>query len=116
MDPLGFGLENFDATGAWRTRDGNVTIDSSGSLPDGRSFRGPDGLKQILQANRDAFAEGLTYKLLTYALGRGLESYDRSTVQTITKHLAANDYRFSNLILDIVASKPFQMRKGDRTP
>lgn len=113
MDPLGFGLENFNAIGAWRTTDGAVAIDSSGSLPDGRTFKGPDGLKTILEADRDAFAQCLTAKLLTYALGRGLERYDRSTVTAITKHIAANDYRFSNLVLEIVASKPFQMRKGD---
>ncbi len=115
MDPLGFGLENFDAVGAWREGDGKFTIDSSGSLPDGRTFRGPDGLKTILQADRDAFAQCLTTKLLTYALGRGLEGYDRATVKEITHKLAANDYRFSNLVEEIVTSRPFQMRRGDRT-
>jgi hypothetical protein len=114
MDPLGFGLENFDAVGAWRTSDGAIAIDSSGSLPDGRTFQGPDGLKAILAADRDAFAGCLTAKLLTYALGRGLERYDRATVKEITQHIAAKDYRFSSLIQEIVASRPFQMRKGDR--
>ncbi len=114
MDPLGFGLENFNAIGAWRDSDGQIAIDASGSLPDGRSFRGPDGLKTVLQADREAFAQCLTSKLLTYALGRGLETYDRATVKEITKHIAANDYRFSNLVYEIVTSKPFQMRRGDR--
>jgi hypothetical protein len=114
MDPLGFGLENFDAIGAWRTNDGKIPIDSSGSLPDGRSFQGPDGLKGILKADRDAFAGCLTTKLLTYALGRGLERYDRAAVSGITKRIAANDYRFSSLVLEIVAARPFQMRRGDR--
>jgi mono/diheme cytochrome c family protein len=117
MDPLGFGLENFDAIGEWRTTDGKIAIDSSGSLPDGRSFHGPGGLRIILQADRDAFAGCVTAKLLTYALGRGLERYDRPTVTEITKHLAAHDYHdsnFSNLVLEIVTSKPFQMRKGER--
>jgi len=114
MDPLGFGLENFDAVGAWRTQDGKLPIDASGSLPDGRNFRGPDGLKLILMADHDAFARCLTEKLLTYALGRGLESYDRSTVKDITQRIAANNYHFSNLILEIVTSRPFQMRKGNR--
>ena len=114
MDPLGFGLENFDAIGAWRTSDGKIPIDSSGSLPDGRTFQGPDGLRTILQADRSAFAQCLTAKLLTYALGRGLEPYDNATVKEITQHIAANDYRFSNLILEIAASRPFQMRGGDR--
>lgn len=114
MDPLGFGLENFDAIGAWRVNDGKVAIDSSGSLPDGRSFQGPNGLKTILKADQDAFAGCLTTKLLTYALGRGLERYDRSTVNQITKNIAAKDYRFSNLVLEIVRSRPFQMRQGER--
>src|SRR5205085_11038520 len=90
MDPLGFGLENFDAIGAWRVRDGKFAIDATGTLPDGRSFKGPRELKTILRADRDSFAEGLTEKLLTYALGRGLERYDRSTVKQITKQLAAD--------------------------
>ena len=113
MDPLGFGLENFDAIGAWRVSDGKIAIDASGSLPDGRSFQGPDGLKNILKADRDAFAQCLTSKLLTYALGRGLERYDRSTVNNIATRIGANDYRFSSLALAIVISKPFQMRRGD---
>jgi mono/diheme cytochrome c family protein len=113
MDPLGFGLENFDATGAWRTRDGKFPIDSSGTLPDGRSFRGPQELKAILKADRLAFAEGMTEKLLTYALGRGLESYDRPTVRQIASRLSAEDYRFSTLVMEIVKSLPFQMRRGD---
>ena len=114
MDPLGFGLENFDAIGAWRKKDGKIDIDSSGSLPDGRTFRGPDGLKDILKSDRDAFAGCLSSKLLTYALGRGLERYDRPTVKQITKRIAAKDFRFSSLVLEIVTSKPFQMRKGDK--
>jgi hypothetical protein len=113
MDPLGFGLENFDAIGAWRTHDGKFPIDSSGTLPDGRSFKGPQELKAILKADRAAFAEGMTEKLLTYALGRGLESYDRPTVKQIAGKLAAEDYRFSTLVLEIVGSLPFQMRRGD---
>ncbi len=114
MDPLGFGLENFDAIGAWRANDGKIAIDSSGSLPDGRSFTGPDGLTVILKADRVAFAQCLTAKLLTYAMGRGLERYDSSTVKSITRNLAANGYRFSNLVQEIASSRPFQMRRGDR--
>ncbi len=114
MDPLGFGLENFDAVGAWRTNDGKIPIDASGSLPDGRNFNGPDGMKGILKADQTVFAQCLTAKLLTYALGRGLERYDNATVKAITQHIALSDYRFSNLVLEIVASKPFQMRKGDK--
>ncbi|HEU4387431.1 MAG TPA: DUF1592 domain-containing protein [Blastocatellia bacterium] len=112
MDPLGFGLENYDAVGGWRTREGNSVIDSSGVLPDGRSFRGPAELKSILKSDREAFAECLTEKLSIYALGRGLESYDKPTVKKISQAVAASDYRFSSLVLEIVKSAPFQMRVG----
>ena len=114
MDPLGFALENYDAVGAWRTQDGKFPIDPSGKLPDGKSFQGVDELKAILKSNPDAFASGFTEKLLTYALGRGLERYDRPAVKTIVAHLSADQYRFSTLVLEIVKSLPFQMRKGDR--
>jgi hypothetical protein len=114
MDPLGFGLENYDAIGAWRSQDGEFPVDPSGVLPDGRSFDGPQGLKKILLADRDHFAECVTKKLLTYALGRGLEGYDRPTVKTIVKNVARHNYRFSSLVLEIVNSLPFQMQKKDR--
>lgn len=114
MDPLGFGLENFDAIGAWRTMDGKFPIDASGLLPDGRTFKGPRELRMILKADRNAFAEGLTEKLLTYALGRGLERYDKPTVKEIVKRLSADNYRFSSLVFGIVESLPFQMRRGEK--
>ena len=110
MDPLGFGLENFDAIGAWRTHDGIVSVDASGSLPDGRSFRTPKQLKEILRSDRSAFIRGLTEKMLIYALGRGLQSYDKPTVASIVSEVERNDYRFSSLVLGIVRSMPFQMR------
>jgi len=113
MDPLGFGLENFDAIGAWRTKDGQFPIDSSGTLPDGRTFSGLQGLESILKGQPDAFSEALTRKLLIYALGRGLEHYDDPSVKKIVKAVAANNYHFSTLILEIVKSAPFQMRKGE---
>jgi hypothetical protein len=113
MDPLGFGLENFDAIGAWRAQDGKQPIDASGTLPDGRSFTGAKELKAILQDDRNAFAECLTEKLLTYALGRGLERYDKPTVKKISSRLANSNYRFSSLVLEIVNSMPFQMRRED---
>jgi mono/diheme cytochrome c family protein len=115
MDPIGFGLENYDAIGAWRTQDGKFDIDPAGALPDGRSFHGPEELKQILKQDKEAFAEGITEKLLTYALGRGLERYDKKAVKTIATHLPSQDYRFSALVLEIVNSLPFQMRRGDRS-
>jgi hypothetical protein len=114
MDPLGFGLENFDAVGAWRTTDGKFPIDAHGFLPDGDDFNGPDELRRVLAKQPDAFARCLTSKLLTYALGRGLESYDTRTVRQIASRLPAHDYRFSALILEIVNSLPFQARKPAR--
>lgn len=114
MDPLGFGFENFNAIGSWRTQDGKFPVDATGTLPDGRSFNGPNELKTLLRAKPDAFAECVADKLLTYALGRGLERYDRRTVREIAKQAAAQDYRFSSLVLEIVNSLPFQMRRGDR--
>ena len=116
MDPLGFGLENFDAVGKWRTRDGSFPVDASGALPDGRSFSGPAELTGILASEREAFAKALTSKMLTYALGRGLEPYDRRTVRMIARKLPDHDYRFSGLVLEIVNSLPFQMRRGVATP
>ena len=112
LDPLGFGLENFDAIGGWRTMDGKFPIDSSGVLPDGRSFKGVGELKTILKADRDAFTEGVTDKLLTYALGRGLERYDRPTVRQIAKRVATKEYKFSSLVMEIVNSLPFQYRRS----
>ena len=111
MDPLGFGLENFDAVGAWRTIDGKFPIDASGALPDGRKFTGPVELRTILEGNSEAFAKCLATKLLTYALGRGLERYDTKTVKLIASRLPAKDYRFSALVLEIVKSLPFQSRR-----
>jgi hypothetical protein len=113
MDPLGFSLENFDAIGAWRKEDGKWPIDASGVLPDGSTFEGPDGLKTVLRADRQAFAECVTEKMLTYALGRGLERYDARTVQAIAASLEKSDYRFSALVVEIVRSLPFQRRRPE---
>jgi len=112
MDPLGFGLENFDAVGAWRDKEGKFPIDASGQLPDGRRFTGPDELRNILSADREAFARAITSKLLTYALGRGLERYDQRTVKLIASRLPKYDYKFSGLVLEIVNSLPFQSRRS----
>jgi hypothetical protein len=115
MDPLGFGLENYDAIGAWRTSEAGMPIDAAGELPDGRAFDGPVALRSILERERDAFARTLTVKLLTYALGRGLTPADRQTVRTIARALPAHDYRFSGLVLEIVRSAPFQRRRGTQS-
>ena len=112
MDPLGFGLENFDGIGQWRTEDGKFPIDSTGQLPSGRQFTGATELGKILEEEPDAFARALTAKLLTYALGRGLDVSDHRVVRTIARKVAADDYRFSSLVTEIVQSVPFQMRQG----
>ncbi len=114
MDPLGFGFENFDAIGAWRTKDAGYPIDPSGVLPDGRSFQGPAELKAILKSQKDQFARCLAEKLLTYALGRGVEYYDRCTLDQIVHGVAKNDYRFTALVLEIVKSEAFQYRRGKK--
>jgi hypothetical protein len=115
MDPLGFAFENFNAVGAWRNLDGKFPIDPSGTLPDGRSFTGPEELKQILKSEQ-TFVRSLTEKMLTFALGRGLENYDRCAVDQVCKALAKNRYKFSTLVAEIVKSTPFQMRKTEETP
>jgi hypothetical protein len=112
MDPLGFGLENFNAIGEWRARDGEDPIDASGTLPSGRSFQGHQELKQILMEQREVFVRGLAEKLLIYALGRGLERYDRPALAKIAARLPRAGYRFSELVLGIVDSMPFQMRSA----
>jgi hypothetical protein len=113
MDPIGFGLENYDASGAWRDREGNFAVDSSGTLPGGASFNGPGELKQRLRAQPDLFVRNLTEKMLTYALGRGLEAYDRPVVNQIVQRLAADDYKFPTLVMEVIKSEPFRMRKAE---
>ncbi len=113
MDAIGFGLENYDAIGTWRTRDGRFEIDSAGALPNGKSFNGPGELRKILREDKDEFTRCLTEKMLTYALGRGLERYDRPAVNAIVRELGHNDYKFQTLIFEIVKSLPFQMRRAE---
>jgi len=108
MDPLGFGLENFDVIGAWRVQDGGQPIDASGKLPGGQAFRGPVELKAVLLSRRNAFARCLAEKMLTYAMGRGLERHDRRAVDQIVARLAAAEYKFSALVLAVVESEPFK--------
>jgi hypothetical protein len=110
MDPLGFAFENYDAIGAWRDKDGDEPIDPTGVLPDGKSFNGVADLKAILKERKDLFSRCLTEKMLTYAIGRGIEYYDRCAVDKILEALAKNDYRFSVLLAEVVKSEPFQMR------
>jgi hypothetical protein len=112
MDPLGFALENFDALGKWRTSEGGTPIDPSGQLPDGTRFQGPAELRKILLSRREQFVTTVTEKLLTYALGRGLEHYDQPVVRKIVREAAPNGYRWSSLIVGVVSSTPFQMRRS----
>lgn len=114
MDPIGFAFENFDAVGSWRNKDGNATIDSSGELVSGETFQDAATLRQILVSKKkEEFLNCLSGKLLTYALGRGLEMYDRCALEEMGKHLAKNGYKFNELILEVVKSVPFQKRRGD---
>jgi len=113
IDPVGFALENFDAVGAWRTRDGGTLgdpVDASGQLADGTRISGVVELRQALLRRPETFVETLTEKLLTYAVGRGLGASDMPVVRSVVRSATANDYRFSSLVLGIVASAPFQMR------
>ncbi|MBM4071925.1 MAG: DUF1592 domain-containing protein [Planctomycetes bacterium] len=112
MDPLGFALENYDGIGAWRTKDGKFDIDPAGSLPSGQAFNGPRELRIVLKGKADEFRRCFTEKLLTYALGRGLEAYDKCTVDELCQVLVRNNDRLSTLIQGIVKSEPFQLRKG----
>ncbi|HEX4949358.1 MAG TPA: DUF1592 domain-containing protein [Blastocatellia bacterium] len=112
MDPIGFALENYDAIGRWRTKDAGLPIDASGKLPDGTKFTGPNELRKILlTGHRDEFVATVIEKLLTYALGRGLEHYDLPTVRSIMRETAKDNYRLPALISTIVKSTPFQMRR-----
>ncbi len=115
MDPIGFAFENFDGVGRWRDFDGQFVVDPSGELPDGRSFDGPDGLKKILRAQHEVFCRNLVEKMLTYALGRGLEYYDKCAVDRVVEALERNDHRPSALIVEIVKTDPFRKRRGRDT-
>ncbi len=113
MDPIGFGFENFDAIGRWRDQDGKFPIDASGELPGGAKFNSPIDLVRILKQRKSDFSRCLTEKLLTFALGRGLEFYDKCAVDRIVSALSSNESRFSTLVIEIVRSEPFLMRRGD---
>jgi len=112
MDPIGFALENFDAVGKWRTTDAGSPIDPSGSLPDGFQFEGPTGLRKALLNRPELIVEAVTEKLLMYALGRTLEYYDYPAIRKIGGEAEASEYRWSSIVLGIVQSTPFQMRRS----
>jgi hypothetical protein len=112
MDPIGFALENYDGVGRWRTEDAGVAIDASGTLPDGTAFQGPAGLTQLMVGKyRDDFVRTAIERLLTYALGRGVEHYDNPTIRGIARQAGRDNYRISSLILGIIGSTPFRMRQ-----
>jgi hypothetical protein len=128
MDPIGLALENYDAVGRWRTsepwmltvedqkwrsNEANQAIDAQGTLPDGTPFVGPSGLKKALLAHPDQFVTTLTEKLMIYALGRGVEYYDRPAIRAVVHAAASDNNRFTALVLGIVNSVPFQMRMSE---
>ena len=111
MDPIGFSLENFDGIGLWRTRDEDTPVDASSQVFDGTKIDGPAGLRSWLAGYRTQFIEVVTEKLLTYALGRGVEYEDYPVIRSIVRDAARDNYRFSSIVMGIVKSAPFQMRK-----
>jgi hypothetical protein len=113
MDPPGFGLENYNAVGAWRTHDGDAPIDASGEMADGETFEGPSGLKRLLLGKKELFLRAISEKMLIYALGRGLDHPDRCAVGEIAQ--AVNDdpeHRFSTLVLAISRNDAFCKRRS----
>ena len=113
MDPVGLSMENFDAIGRWRNRnEAGTAVDAAGDLPDGSTFEGVSGLRDALMARPEQFVGTMTEKLLTYALGRGVEYYDAAAVRKIARNAADNDYRFSSLVMGVVQSTPFHMRRS----
>jgi hypothetical protein len=114
MDPIGFGFENFDGVGAFRQMEGDFPIDASGALVSGESFNGATDLSRLLlKKKREEFVRCLSERMLTYALGRGLEFYDKCALDQITKGVARKNYKFSALVTGIVKTVPFQQRRGE---
>jgi Protein of unknown function (DUF1588)/Protein of unknown function (DUF1585)/Protein of unknown function (DUF1592) len=113
MDPLGFALENFDAIGTWRTEESGKPVDASGVLLGGAEVQGIAGLRTLLAGRREQFVGTVAEKLLSYALGRGIEYYDLPAIRKITRDGASSDYRWSSIIAGIVKSTPFQMRRSE---
>jgi len=113
MDPLGFALENFDAVGKWRERtEDDLPLDSMGVLPDGTVLDGPAGLRDVMLGKEEEFVMTVTQKMLTYALGRGIEYYDQPAIREIVREAEVEGYTWSSIILGITQSTPFQMRRS----
>ena len=115
MDPIGFGLENFDFLGRWRDEDNGQNIDSMGTLPSGDSLQGPAELKRVLMQGKDEFSRQLIRKLLGYALGRSLVDADECTIEQLMRHLESHDYRARSLLKAIVSSTPFRNKSRPLT-
>ena len=113
MDPVGFSLENFDVVGRWRVYDDGIEVDNAGRLPDGTEVESLDDLEEGILKRPEMFVRTITEKLMTYALGRGLDPSDGTTVRAIVEHSSENRYRFSELVLGIVNSRQFQMRSAE---
>lgn len=113
MDVLGFGLENYDAIGKWRTMDGKFPIDVGGTMPNGKAFQTTAEMRTVLMASMPQISRCLIEKVMTYALGRGMQTYDNRGIDQINKTLAADGYRFQTLIYEVVRSLPFQSRRGE---
>jgi hypothetical protein len=114
MDPLGFALENFDAVGRWRdAADDGGPIDAVAALPDGSRFEGPGGLRRMLGDRGDELVSNVTARLMTYALGRGVEAHDMPAIRKIVREAQAGGYRWSSIVLGVVESTPFLMRSTE---
>ncbi len=116
MDPIGFALENFDGTGRWRTTEDGRTIDASGTLFNGATIDGVVGLRREIAKRPEVFVGVLTEKMLTYAMGRGIEHYDMPAVRKIVRDARASNYRFSSIVLGVARSVPFQMKEISAPP
>jgi len=112
MDAIGFALDNFNAIGAWRTKDGSFDIDPGGTLPDGSTIKGVADLKKSILAKKDQFARCVIEKILIYALGRGMEPYDDRAIDKALGSVAKDQYKFSRVVVEIVKSDPFRLRRG----
>jgi hypothetical protein len=113
MDPVGLAMENYDVVGRWRTMDGDTPVDASAKLVDGTSINGPVELRAALLKYKEQIVRNMTEKMLTYALGRGMQYYDQPVIRGIVREAAANDYRFSSIVMGIVTSTPFRMRASE---
>jgi hypothetical protein len=116
MDPLGFALENFDATGRWRSTDAGDKIDTSGVLLDGTKVEGPVELRKALLAKPNVFATTFSEKLMTYSLGRGLDYNDMPALRAVVRDAGKQEYKFSSVVMGIVKSVPFQMKQKGGAP